>query len=181
MLMFSVSFCLFAHRCGSLIKAFSCLFCAPSFTSLVLEWHLFCVFPAAGNLWHLIVEACIARKLIDTSAYFWPGYVSAPCNQLPHSIPNNLPSWSSLMKGSPLTPQLVNVLVATPASRYSTASYVNFVHLLPQQEVGWFKQPTQMVLFIHINKSCCFSWSHALFARITFSDMAKLLWQNSKY
>ena len=35
--MFSVSFCLFAHRCGSLIKAFSCLFCAPSFTSLVLE------------------------------------------------------------------------------------------------------------------------------------------------
>ncbi|KAL1356344.1 hypothetical protein HN51_008348 [Arachis hypogaea] len=70
----------------------------------------------SGNLWHLIVEACIARKLIDTTAYFWPGYVSAAYNQLPHSIPNHLPSWSSLVKGSPLTPQLVNVLVATPAS-----------------------------------------------------------------
>ncbi|KAL2335768.1 hypothetical protein Fmac_016981 [Flemingia macrophylla] len=70
----------------------------------------------SGNLRHLIVEACIARHLLDTSAYFWPGYVSTPCNQLPHSIPNHLPSWSSLMKGSLLTPPLVNVLVATPAS-----------------------------------------------------------------
>ncbi|KAL5079919.1 hypothetical protein RYX36_008340 [Vicia faba] len=70
----------------------------------------------SGNLWHLIIEACIARHLIDTSAYFWPGYVSAPYNQLPHSIPNHLPSWSSLMKGSLLTPPLVNVLSATPAS-----------------------------------------------------------------
>ncbi|XP_061337359.1 mediator of RNA polymerase II transcription subunit 33B-like [Gastrolobium bilobum] len=70
----------------------------------------------SGNLWHLIIEACIARHLLDTSAYFWPGYVSAPCNQLPHSIPNHLPSWSSLMKGSSLTPPLVNVLAATPAS-----------------------------------------------------------------
>ncbi|GFY82543.1 REF4-related 1 [Actinidia rufa] len=32
---------------------------------------------AGGDMRHLIVEACIARKLIDTSAYFWPGYVSA--------------------------------------------------------------------------------------------------------
>ncbi|XP_027358349.1 mediator of RNA polymerase II transcription subunit 33B-like [Abrus precatorius] len=70
----------------------------------------------SGNLRHLIIEACIARHLLDTSAYFWPGYVSGPCNQLPHSIPNHLPSWSSFMKGSPLTPPLVNVLVATPAS-----------------------------------------------------------------
>ncbi|KAJ1442554.1 putative mediator of RNA polymerase II transcription subunit [Sesbania bispinosa] len=28
----------------------------------------------SGNLWHLIIEACIARHLLDTSAYFWPGY-----------------------------------------------------------------------------------------------------------
>ncbi|KAI7755503.1 hypothetical protein M8C21_031677 [Ambrosia artemisiifolia] len=27
----------------------------------------------AGNLRHLIVEACIARNLLDTSAYLWPG------------------------------------------------------------------------------------------------------------
>lgn len=85
--------------------------------------HQILCFLAAGNLWHVIIEACIARHLLDTTAYFWPGYVSAPCSQIPHSLPNHLPSWSSLMKGSPLTPPLVNVLVATPASRYFAASY----------------------------------------------------------
>ncbi|KAG5016857.1 hypothetical protein JHK85_022993 [Glycine max] len=29
----------------------------------------------SGNLRHLIVEACIAKKLLDTSAYLWPGYI----------------------------------------------------------------------------------------------------------
>ncbi|KAI4301291.1 hypothetical protein L6164_034583 [Bauhinia variegata] len=70
----------------------------------------------SGNLWHLIVEACIARNLVDTSAYYWPGYVNARSNQIPRSIPAQVPGWSSLMKGSALTPSLVNVLVATPAS-----------------------------------------------------------------
>jgi hypothetical protein len=69
----------------------------------------------SGNLRHLIVEACIARNLLDTSAYFWPGYVHARNNHIPHSIPGQIPGWSSLMKGLPLTPKLVNVLVATPA------------------------------------------------------------------
>ncbi|KAG7967441.1 hypothetical protein I3843_08G099600 [Carya illinoinensis] len=70
----------------------------------------------SGNLRHLIVEACIARNLLDTSAYFWPGYVNARCNQVPRNVPGQLPGWSSLMKGSPLTPPLINALVATPAS-----------------------------------------------------------------
>lgn len=85
--------------------------------------HILC-FPAAGNLWHLIVEACIARNLVDTSAYFWPGYVNVRSNQIPRSIPGQIPGWSSLMKGSPLTPPLVNVLVATPAPRYVAALYI---------------------------------------------------------
>ncbi|KAF7852282.1 hypothetical protein BT93_L4576 [Corymbia citriodora subsp. variegata] len=38
-----------------------------------------------GNMRHLIVEACIARRLMDTSAYFWPGYV--PTSEL--SIPDS--------------------------------------------------------------------------------------------
>ncbi|XP_061341383.1 mediator of RNA polymerase II transcription subunit 33A-like [Gastrolobium bilobum] len=70
----------------------------------------------SGNLRHLIVEACIARNLLDTSAYFWPGYVNACSNQIPSSVSNQEAGWSSLMKGSQLTPTLVNVLVATPAS-----------------------------------------------------------------
>ncbi|KAK7285393.1 hypothetical protein RJT34_20163 [Clitoria ternatea] len=70
----------------------------------------------SGNLRHLIVEACIAKNLLDTSAYFWPGYVNACGNKIPSSISNHVASWSSLMDGSQLTPALVNVLVATPAS-----------------------------------------------------------------
>ncbi|PQQ16831.1 mediator of RNA polymerase II transcription subunit 33B [Prunus yedoensis var. nudiflora] len=69
-----------------------------------------------GNLRHLIVEACIARNLLDTSAYFWPGYVSARSSQVLRNVPGQVPGWSSIMKGSPLTPSLVNALVATPAS-----------------------------------------------------------------
>ncbi|KAK8555592.1 hypothetical protein V6N13_046120 [Hibiscus sabdariffa] len=69
----------------------------------------------SGNLRHLIVEACIARNLLDTSAYLWPGYVNARAN-IPHSVPSQVPGWSSLMKGCPLSPALINALIATPAS-----------------------------------------------------------------
>ncbi|XVF72468.1 hypothetical protein PTKIN_Ptkin12aG0123500 [Pterospermum kingtungense] len=69
----------------------------------------------SGNMQHLIVEACIARNLLDTSVYFWPGYVDARAS-IPACVPNQVPGWSSLMKGSPLTPALVNALIATPAS-----------------------------------------------------------------
>nr|POE97226.1 mediator of rna polymerase ii transcription subunit 33a [Quercus suber] len=70
----------------------------------------------SGNMRHLIVEALIARNLLDTSAYYWPGYVNARSNQVPRSVPGQVSGWSSLMNGSPLTPPLVNALVATPAS-----------------------------------------------------------------
>ncbi|XP_009784277.1 mediator of RNA polymerase II transcription subunit 33A-like [Nicotiana sylvestris] len=70
----------------------------------------------AGNLRHLIVEACIARNILDTSAYLWPGYVKGRCDQVPRSVSGQMPGWSSLMKGSPLTPPMVSSLVSTPAS-----------------------------------------------------------------
>ncbi|KAL4588205.1 hypothetical protein LXL04_001087 [Taraxacum kok-saghyz] len=70
-----------------------------------------------GDLRHLIVEACIARQLLDTSAYLWPGYVKGNANQIPHNIiTGQMPGWSSLMKGAPLTPPMVHALVSTPAS-----------------------------------------------------------------
>lgn len=61
---------------------------------------------------HLIVEACIARNLVDTSVYFWPGYVvpvkdSSPVRESP---------WSAFMEGSPLI-GLKDALLVTPASR----------------------------------------------------------------
>ncbi|KAJ0491871.1 putative mediator of RNA polymerase II transcription subunit 33A/B [Helianthus annuus] len=70
----------------------------------------------SGNLHHLIVETCIARNLLDTSAYFWPGYVTGHVNQIPHSMPAQVPGWSTFMKGAPLTPVMVNALVSEPAS-----------------------------------------------------------------
>ena len=69
---------------------------------------------------HLIVEACIARNLLETSAYFWPGYVSGRIGQLPHAMPSQGPGWSTLMKGASLTNSMVNVLVKAPASRYKS-------------------------------------------------------------
>lgn len=68
---------------------------------------------------HLIVEACIARNLLDTSAYLWPGYVNARNNQIPRNVPSQMPSWSSLTKGAPLIPALITTLVSIPASRYA--------------------------------------------------------------
>ncbi|KAK1264927.1 Mediator of RNA polymerase II transcription subunit 33A [Acorus gramineus] len=73
-------------------------------------------FKAVGNMRHLVVEACIARKLIDTSAYLWPGYVSASVVSVKDSVPLQESSWSTFMKGAELTGPLINALRATPAS-----------------------------------------------------------------
>ncbi|XP_052189469.1 mediator of RNA polymerase II transcription subunit 33A isoform X2 [Diospyros lotus] len=70
----------------------------------------------SGNMHHLIVESCIARNLLDTSAYFWPGYVNGLINQIPQTLPVQVSSWSSFMKGTPLTSTLINALVSVPAS-----------------------------------------------------------------
>lgn len=77
----------------------------------------------SGNLHHLIVEACIARNLVDTSAYFWTGYVNGRINQIPQT-PVQVPGWSSFMKGAPLTPLIINALVSAPASRYTCNFFV---------------------------------------------------------
>ena len=85
---------------------------------------------AAGNMRHLIVEACISRNLLDTSAYFWPGYVNTRSSQVPRSASSQVVGWSSFMKGSSLTPSMVNALEATPASRYAPTS-IFLYHVMP--------------------------------------------------
>lgn len=67
---------------------------------------------------HLIVEACIARKLIDTSVYFWPGYVVVPSKTPTNPTPIQLSPWQKFMEGAQLTNSLANALVVTPASTY---------------------------------------------------------------
>lgn len=76
-------------------------------------------FLTAGNMLHLIVEACIARNLLDTSAYFWPGYVNGCVNQIPQGMSAQVPGWSSFLKGATLTPLMTNAMVSSPASRYT--------------------------------------------------------------
>ncbi|XP_078160914.1 mediator of RNA polymerase II transcription subunit 33A-like isoform X1 [Carex rostrata] len=70
---------------------------------------------ATGNILHLIVEACIARNLIDTSAYYWPGYV-VPTAQLPKEphLTRDTP-WTAFMGGAPLTASLEKFLTITAA------------------------------------------------------------------
>lgn len=70
---------------------------------------------AVGNMLHLIIEACIARNLIDTSAYFWPGYI-VPSALSKDSTSFQESPWSTFLKGAPLTNSLKNSLMMTPAS-----------------------------------------------------------------
>ncbi|AQK81435.1 Putative ribosomal protein S4 (RPS4A) family protein [Zea mays] len=69
----------------------------------------------AGNMLHLI-EACILRKLIDTSAYLWPGYVVPSGTLKDTALPQESP-WLNFMKVSRLSGPLIDALVASPASR----------------------------------------------------------------
>ncbi|KAG1338911.1 mediator of RNA polymerase II transcription subunit 33A-like [Cocos nucifera] len=71
---------------------------------------------AVGNMLHLIVEACIARNLIDTSAYFCPGYV-VPSTPSKDSLLVQESPWSTFMDGAPLNSLLKNALMASPATR----------------------------------------------------------------
>ncbi|KAJ4832513.1 hypothetical protein Tsubulata_000069 [Turnera subulata] len=71
---------------------------------------------AGGNMRHLIVEACIARNLIDTSVYFWPNYVSSSVVSLLDNPSIQKSPWLTFMEGAPLSGSLVNLLLVTPAS-----------------------------------------------------------------
>ncbi|KAF2287843.1 hypothetical protein GH714_002939 [Hevea brasiliensis] len=92
----------------------------------------------SGNMRHLIIEACIARHLLDTSAYFWPGYVNGCINQITHSVPAQVPGWSSLMKGAPLTPVMISALVSIPASSLAELEkvYELAVHGLDDEKIS---------------------------------------------
>ncbi|KAK9128198.1 hypothetical protein Syun_016995 [Stephania yunnanensis] len=68
-----------------------------------------------GNMFHLIIEACIARKLVDTSSYFWPGYVFSPISSKSDSSMGQGSPWSAFMEGAQLAGPLKSTLIATPA------------------------------------------------------------------
>ncbi|XP_020521729.1 mediator of RNA polymerase II transcription subunit 33A isoform X2 [Amborella trichopoda] len=89
---------------------------------------------AVGDMRHLIVEACIARKLIDTSAYFWPGFVGRsvtpprPDTTLPPVSP-----WSAFMKGDPLN-TLKYALSMTPAASLAELEKIYHIALTGAEE-----------------------------------------------
>ncbi|KAI6698743.1 hypothetical protein NL676_018862 [Syzygium grande] len=82
-----------------------------------------------GNMRHLIVEACIARRLMDTSAYFWPGYVPTSVLSIPDSSMKEMSPWSAFMEGDALTASLISSLVATPATSFAEAEKLYYVAL----------------------------------------------------
>lgn len=84
--------------------------------SILFSYFYLTIFFSAGNMLHLIIEACISRKLIDTSAYLWPGYVIPSGTLKDTALPQESP-WLNFMKGSRLSGPLIDALVATPASR----------------------------------------------------------------
>uniref|UniRef100_A0A1D1Y8M9 GMP synthase [glutamine-hydrolyzing] n=2 Tax=Anthurium amnicola TaxID=1678845 RepID=A0A1D1Y8M9_9ARAE len=89
---------------------------------------------AVGTMLHLIVEACIARKLIDTSAYFWPGYVvtssTLPMNP---SLTESSP-WLTFMEGAQLTKGLTSALMVTPASSVTEVEKLYHIALNGSEE-----------------------------------------------
>ncbi|XP_078179128.1 mediator of RNA polymerase II transcription subunit 33A-like isoform X2 [Carex rostrata] len=90
---------------------------------------------AVGNLLHLVVEACIARDLIDTSAYFWPGYVlpSVVTKDLGLMLIGDSP-WLTFMQGAPLTGPLQIALMATPATSIKELEKLNLLALNGTEE-----------------------------------------------
>ncbi|XP_058737188.1 mediator of RNA polymerase II transcription subunit 33A-like isoform X2 [Vicia villosa] len=82
-----------------------------------------------GNLRHLIVEACIARNLMDTSVYFWPGFVSTSVMSLSDSSPLEKSPWLTFMEGTPLTNSLINALTVTPASSLAEIEKLYYIAL----------------------------------------------------
>ncbi|CAJ1813668.1 unnamed protein product [Sphenostylis stenocarpa] len=113
---------------------------------------------AGGNLRHLIVEACIARNLMDTSAYFWPGYVSTSVLSLSDSSSLEKSPWSTFMEGAPLNSTLINSLTMTPASSLAEIEKLYYIALNGSDverpaaakilcgaslSHGWYIQPNQ--------------------------------------
>ncbi|KAJ4807429.1 Mediator of RNA polymerase II transcription subunit 33A [Rhynchospora pubera] len=74
-----------------------------------------CSRKAVGNLLHLVVESCIAKDLIDTTAYFWPGYVVS-CDVIKdsNSTPIQECPWLKFMQEAPFTMSLQNALMVIP-------------------------------------------------------------------
>lgn len=54
---------------------------------------------------------------MDTSVYFWPGYVSTSAMSLPDASPVEKSPWLLFLEGTPLNDSLINSLTVTPASR----------------------------------------------------------------
>ncbi|XP_042389930.1 mediator of RNA polymerase II transcription subunit 33A-like [Zingiber officinale] len=88
---------------------------------------------AVGNMLHLIVDACISRNLIDTSAYFWPGYV-VPSALSKDSTSFQDSPWSTFLEGAPLTGSLKSSLMMTPTSSFVEVEKMYNVALIGSEE-----------------------------------------------
>ncbi|KAG6507965.1 hypothetical protein ZIOFF_033320 [Zingiber officinale] len=110
---------------------FSCISVDKSKSHLFSK-NVFCCY-AFGNMLHLIVDACISRNLIDTSAYFWPGYV-VPSALSKDSTSFQDSPWSTFLEGAPLTGSLKSSLMMTPTSSFVEVEKMYNVALIGSEE-----------------------------------------------
>lgn len=87
---------------------------------------------AVGNMRHLIVDACIARGLMDKTAYFWLGSGGSLTN-VPAS-PSQPSPWSAFMEGAPLTGSLRAALMSSPAGSVAELEKVYKTAILGPEE-----------------------------------------------
>lgn len=66
---------------------------------------------------------------MDTSVYFWPGYVSTSVMSLSDSTPLGKSPWLTFMEGTPLNNSLINALAATPASSIAEIEKLYYIAL----------------------------------------------------
>ncbi|KAI4353605.1 hypothetical protein L6164_002540 [Bauhinia variegata] len=87
-----------------------------------------------GNLWHLIVESCIVRNLMDKSVYLWPGYVCTSVISFSDSSPVEKSPWLTFLEGAPLNDSLISSLTVTPASSLTEIEKLHYIALNGSEE-----------------------------------------------
>ncbi|BBM97921.1 hypothetical protein MPTK1_1g09470 [Marchantia polymorpha subsp. ruderalis] len=71
---------------------------------------------AVGNMRHLIVEACISRGLLDSTAYLWISSTGMSGNNMTAAPTTpQISPWSAFMEGAPISGSLQAALLSSPA------------------------------------------------------------------
>ncbi|WZY72864.1 hypothetical protein YC2023_005104 [Brassica napus] len=104
-----------------------------------------------GNMRHLIIEACIARNILDTSAYSWPGYANGRINQIPqsHGFDGSLSELEKLYEVAVSDDERISAAVVLCGASLIRGWNIQCLDLTPQVYPGLFplEKKSQHILF----------------------------------